>query len=758
MSYILLIVESPAKCKKIESYLGKEYKCIASYGHIRHLSGIDSIDINNNFTPTFNILDEKKEQVSKLRKAISKAREVILASDDDREGESIAWHICKVFKLPVTTTKRIIFNEITKSALQKSVNNPTIININTVYAQQARQILDILIGYKISPILWSKISVKSGLSAGRCQTPALRLIYDNQKDIDNSPGTKVYNSIGYFTSKNIPFVLNKDYDSENDVENFLEKSVNHEHIYICDNPKESFKKSPKPFTTSTLQQTSSNELKLSPKATMKSCQILYEGGYITYMRTDSTRYSDEFINIIKEYIKNKYSEKYLNDNINNLTQNDIKNESKSQEAHEAIRPTNIEIEDIKDLGNNEMRVYSLIRRNTIESCMPSAKYSQIKANVSAPEDLNYYYNSEQVIFPGWKIVNGYEEISPIYSLLRTLKQNSILNYKKITSKVTIKNLKTHYTESRLVNLLEKNGIGRPSTFSSIVDKIQQRNYVKKTSIKGKKINCIDFELLDDEITESKNEREFGNENGKLVIEPLGILVIEILIKYFNDIFEYEYTKNMENSLDDIANGNTIWYTLCNECLDQINKLSDGLIKNKEEIKIDDKHTYIIGQYGPVIKCCENNNITFKKIKDDIDFNKLREGLYNIDELIDTTQKQKKIGQINNIDVLLKIGKYGMYFTHNDNSISANKINKNFHDITIDDYNLAIKLNQKSSNIIREISGVASIRNGRYGDYIYYKTQSMKKPRFIKLNDFIKKHGINSYKTCDKDIITSWYKI
>ena len=232
MSYTLLIVESPAKCAKIEKYLGNGYKCLASFGHICELNGLESINLDNNFEPKFTLMDNKKQQVSKLRSAIAKAKEVILAADDDREGEAIAWHICKVFKLPVTTTKRIIFHEVTERAIKQAVKHPGVINMDTVRAQHARQILDVLVGYRISPILWEKISqnTKGGLSAGRCQTPALRLIYDNQKAIEDSPGRKVYNTTGYFTHKNLPFVLDHDYEDEDKIVDFIESSVDHDHI------------------------------------------------------------------------------------------------------------------------------------------------------------------------------------------------------------------------------------------------------------------------------------------------------------------------------------------------------------------------------------------------------------------------------------------------------------------------------------------------------------------------------------------------
>ena len=260
MTYTLLIVESPAKCKKIESYLGEGYKCVASFGHLRELKGLESININSNFKPTFIQSESKNKQIGVLRKMISEAKEVLLASDDDREGEAIAWHICDLFKLPLKTTKRIIFHEITESAVKKAVANPILVNMNTVNAQLARQILDLLVGYKLSPILWKNISkyTKTGLSAGRCQTPALRIIYENQKEIENSPGTKVYNTTGYFTSKNIPFVLEYNHENEETIELFLEESLNHDHIYHCGELRNTTKQQPKPFTTSGLQQMASN--------------------------------------------------------------------------------------------------------------------------------------------------------------------------------------------------------------------------------------------------------------------------------------------------------------------------------------------------------------------------------------------------------------------------------------------------------------------------------------------------------------------
>jgi len=519
-STTLIIVESPAKCKKIEEYLGPGYKCLASYGHIRELPSLKNIDIENNFNPTYLMIDNsiKMKNIEFLRKEISKAGEVILATDDDREGEAIAWHLCEVFKLNVNKTKRIIFHEITETALQQAIKTPRTLNFDLIHAQQSRQILDVLVGFKISPILWKLVSQPKGkdnaLSAGRCQTPALKLVYENQKEINNSIERKVYNTTGYFTNSNLPFELNKQLEDEDVMINFLDESADFSHIYNCSQPVKVFKEPPEPFTTSKLQQVASNELHYSPKETMRICQILYEAGYITYMRTDSKVYSDEFIDTAFEYITKIYNTQYINQNLKKSNEKSEepkkrgrkKNEKKetfAQEAHEAIRPTNISLKDLPESSDSkEKKMYKLIWTNTLESCMVPASFYSITANITAPIDSKYSYISELIDFPGWKIVeNKFSRDNLTYQYLQTIKKDTAIPYKKICSKVTIKGSKMHYTEAKLVQLLEEKGIGRPSTFSSIVDKIQERGYVKKEDIKGKEVVCRDFELENGEMFE-----------------------------------------------------------------------------------------------------------------------------------------------------------------------------------------------------------------------------------------------------------------
>tara|TARA_B100000035_G_C21036916_1_gene571556 strand:- start:928 stop:3252 length:2325 start_codon:yes stop_codon:yes gene_type:complete len=769
MSHKLVIVESPAKCKKIEEYLGNGYKCIASYGHIQNLAtemGLKCIDLENNFKPTFSVLKEKEKHISKMRSEISKASEVILATDDDREGEGIAWHICQLFNLPVNTTKRMIFHEITKSALQNAVSNCGTLNMDLVNAQQARQVLDLLVGYIISPILWQKISrnSKTGLSAGRCQSPALRLVYDNQKDIDSSPGKKAYNTTGYFTSKNILFTLNFNHNDESSMENFLEESVNHDHIITCQKPKITTKNPPSPFTTSALQQSASSNYNISPKDTMKICQKLYEAGLITYMRTDSKTYSQEFIEKAKEHIKNSYGEEYINKDINKLSErSESKPKKKSkkkdkekekveaQEAHEAIRPTKIDVIDAPNTFEpREKKIYKLIWKTTMESCMEAAKCNSITAIISAPETHTYRNTEELVIFPGWKIVGGYDKENPTYNYLLTIKNDSVIEYKKINSKVTMKELKSHYNEAKLIQILEEKGIGRPSTFASLLDKIMERGYVKKQDVKGKKINCVDFELLEDTIEEKTHEKEFGNEKNRLVIQPVGLLVIEFLIENFQQLFNYDYTKNMEDQLDLIAKGDMIWYNLCEQCHSEIKSLTSKISTiQRTSIKIDDEHTYIIARNGPVVKCTIGDQVTFKSVKPDINLDDLKKGTIGLEDVLSDDQRDAKVlGEYQGERLILKKGKFGYYLSWGDNKKSIPSTDFNESNFTIE--NAISVIETKDANMIRKIDDNSSVRNGKYGPYIFYKTSIMKKPKFIKLKAFKE-----NYETCDLKILLEY---
>ena len=791
----LVIVESPAKCKKIESYLGPGYKVIASFGHLRNISGLEAIDINNHFLTKYSVVNEdlKLKQIEKIRSEIAKAADVIIATDDDREGEAIGWHICDLFGLSITNTKRIIFHEITESAIQSAISHPKRINMNLVQAQQSRQILDLLVGFTISPILWNCVSKThdTSLSAGRCQTPALRLVYENYLDIKQSPGKLVYNTSGYFTSLNLLFDLNTQFDNETIVRDFLEQSKAWDFKYTVTPPKKTIKKSPEPLTTSTLQQLASNELHMSPKETMKYAQQLYEGGYITYMRTDSKKYSKEFIDSVKHFIINLHGEQYISQTIDTLivgTKEEPKKTKKTvaekkgipppQEAHEAIRPVNINTrspsltDSTVDLQAKAIRLYDLIWRRTLESCMPSAQYNSISAKISAPVDTEFVYKAEQPIFLGWQVINqtskkdNEDELdTKNYQFLQTLKQNVSIKPKKIDSKFTVSELKSHYTEARLVQLLEEKGIGRPSTFASLVDKIQERKYVEKQNITGKEVESVDFSLKDNTISEVVSRREFGNEKNKLVIQPLGIIVIEFLLEKFDMFFNYDYTKEMEDDLDKIANGNLIWNQLCENCYSGLTKVTDKLQDLKKfSIEIDENHTLIIGKHGPVVKYVDpkdRKKVSFLQVKKNLDLQSLQHASQlKFEDVIDTTVTDKEaIGKYKGQDLFIKKGKYGIYAQWGKETKS---LKEEFGEFKVEEiqYIDVIRYLDKDTvldpskpvGLVRELNSHLSIRTGKYGDYIFYKKPRMKKPEFYKLNGFD-----SDYKKCDKTLIINWIK-
>ena len=486
------------------------------------------------------------------------------------------------------------------------------------------------------------------------------------------------------------------------------------------------------------------------------------------MRTDSKTYSGDFIEDVKKYIGCTYAEgeKYINDDIEMLKSGrDCKDKVKDslrQEAHEAIRPTNISLCELPEtMESKERRMYKLIWTNTLESCMSSASFSSITSSISAFQNMKFTFVSELIDFPGWKIVEKkYLTENKDYHYLQQIKQNAVISYKKISSKVTIKGLKQHYTEARLVQLLEEKGIGRPSTFSSLIDKIQERGYVKKEDIQGKEILCKDFELENKDIFEIETKREFGNEKGKLVIQPMGIIVMDFLEKHFSELFNYNYTSLMEQSLDKIAKGEKIWYQLCSECNNQIDKFIELMgPQGKLEIKLDDNNTYLIGKYGPVIKCVEEvdgkEEIKFKAIRKDVDIISLEKGDYTVEEVIDTNKTAKSqfiLGRHNDDDVIIKKGKFGLYISWGKNSKTLKELgNRPIENITFEEVR---KYLEEGNNLIREINSNTTIRRGPKGDYLFYKTSKMKKPQFYDIKTFTAETK-EDYKICDIVILKSW---
>ena len=415
-------------------------------------------------------------------------------------------------------------------------------------------------------------------------------------------------------------------------------------------------------------------------------------------------------------------------------------------------------------------MYKLIWETTLESCMAAASFHSIKATITAFQKTIFGYSSELIDFPGWKIVKKkYSTDNKEYQYLQTIRPNSVIPYKKISSKVTLKGLKQHYTEARLIQLLEEKGLGRPSTYSSLVDKIQERGYVKKEDIKGREMSCTDFELENGEMFEIETKREFGNEKGKLVIQPLGSIVIDFLDTHFAGLFNYEYTKLMEDELDKIAKGDIMWFDLCKNCNNQIDLLIYGLKdETKIEIKLDENNTYIVGKYGPVVKFTETINgkeeITFKPIKKDIDIHKIENGEYTVEDIVDivettkTSKSQYILGTHEGKDVILKKGKFGIYISWGENSKNLKELgNRPIENITFEEVKKYLNDDNNNNNKnIREINSSTSIRKGPKGDYIFYKTQKMRKPQFFGLNNF-NSEVKEDYKICDITILRSWIR-
>jgi DNA topoisomerase I len=752
----LVIVESPAKCKKIEAYLGaNEYTCVASYGHFRQIASLN--DVNDVFDIKFVEMDDKKKYIKVMKTAISKAKGVVLATDDDREGEAIAWHICDAFGLDVETTPRIVFQEITKTALMRAIKNPGRVNMGVVNAQHTRQIVDMALGFKISPLLWSAMTKKSksGLSAGRCQTPALRLVHENNMLVNEHPGTMSYTTIGYFTSKNIPFELAKHHVESESIEAFLEESVNFEHNMTCSSPTDVTKTPPIPLITSSMQQHASSVLGYSPRDAMALCQRLYEGGHITYMRTDSPVLSKDFLVSAMDFIEVTYGKNYGNalliDGSGTNPDGDKKGSGGPQEAHEAIRPTVIGREELPEsMGNKEKRMYAFIRNHTLKCCMVPANMKKIIATVTSPENSQYRYSALAVAFAGFMRVDGVDD-DPFYAFLTSFKNGSKVEYNSVTSKCTLKNTKSRVNEAKLVQLLEDRGIGRPSTFSSIVDKIQSRGYVKKKTVEGRKIDVVNYSLVENTIEETCETSVFGTETNRLVVMPLGELVLEFLGKHFDPILNYEYTKNMETTLDTIAMGGNTKERVCRDYYTDISKsilLYKGGKHRKVSHRFDDIHEFIIGAHGPVIKCTNGEIVTWKKVRDGVTLEQIRSTNAKLDDVVDNSSEGRVLGTYKDIAVMLKNGKYGPYVVYNDKTIGMKSVDKLFEKITIAD--VIDLLDEEGGNvggnptIIRVVNASTSVRKGKFGPYIYYKTAKMTKPRFVKLGNL----G-NTFLSCSK---------
>ncbi len=604
MAKHLLIVESPAKAKTIEKYLGSDYQVLSSYGHIRDLpkSGVN-IDIEHNFEPTYEITADKTKTVSALKKAI-KGKEVLLATDEDREGEAISWHLCEALKLDPKTTKRIVFHEITKDALLDAVNNPRTVDINLVNAQQARRVLDRLVGYELSPVIWKKIG--PGLSAGRVQSVAVRIIVEREREIEAFNASATYKVTADFDLGKdgiLPAELKNRIKTREEAQKLLE-SLKTADYTISALEKKAGKKSPSPpFTTSTLQQAASSQLGFSVRQTMVLAQKLYEAGKITYMRTDSLNLSETAIKQATQVITSQFGEKYLN------TRHFKTKSAGAQEAHEAIRPTDFASEKGSD-DPGQQKLYRLIRARALGSQMAEAQIEKTIVTItpSATKEI-FVAKGEIVIFDGFLKVYG-KMIED--TILPPLTEGQKLEAKTVIARATFDRPPARYTEASLVKKLEAEGIGRPSTYAPTISTIQSREYVEKASRDGEPRDVDVLTLTANSITETTEQENFGVEKNKLFPTDTGKIVSDFLVKYFPNIVDYQFTAKAEEEFDKIADGKEKWNRMIADFYKPFHKLveeSEGISRQEasqgRELGKDPKSGKPViarlGRYGAMIQ-------------------------------------------------------------------------------------------------------------------------------------------------------------
>lgn len=612
MAKNLVIVESPAKAKTIEKFLGKDFEVKSSFGHIRDLPSKGmSIDIEGGtFEPTYEISTEKKKVVAELKKA-AKGAEVWLAADEDREGEAIAWHLCAALKLDPKTTKRIVFHEITKPALEAAVKNPRVVNQPLVDAQQARRVLDRLVGYELSPVLWKK--VQTGLSAGRVQSVAVRLIVERERLIEGHNATSTFRVVAIFDlggGKELVAKLPKNVKNLDDARKFLETCTGAD-FSVADLVTKPAKKSPAaPFTTSTLQQEASRKLGFGVKKTMMVAQKLYEAGKITYMRTDSLNLSGQAIAAAAGQIEQQYGKEYVQ-----VRKFKTKN-ADAQEAHEAIRPTHFE-ESRAGKDRDEERLYDLIWKRTVASQMAEAKLEKTTATIAistAKETLQA--DGEVVKFDGFLRVyleGTDDEDEDTKNMLPPLSVGQNLALSTLTASETFTRPKPRFTEASLVKKMEEEGIGRPSTYAPTISTIQTRKYVARGEREGVERELQVLVLEKNEITESKKTEKTGSDKGKLYPTDLGIIVNDFLVEHFGDVVDYGFTRSVEEDFDAVAAGTTVWnkmiqkfYGAFHKTVEDAGGIDRAAAQQTRELGTDPKSgkpiTARVGRFGPMVQC------------------------------------------------------------------------------------------------------------------------------------------------------------
>lgn len=749
----LVIVESPAKAKTIEKFLGDDFKVMSSYGHIRDLKKKElSIDLDT-LTPNYEIPEEKKKVVSELKKNAQAAKKIWLASDEDREGEAISWHLCEVLGLDEAKTSRIVFHEITKPAILEAINNPRHLDMNLVNAQQARRILDRIVGFKLSPVLWRK--VKPSLSAGRVQSVAVRLIVEKEREIQAFKSENYYRVNAIFTVDNgkegksaeVKAELNKRFSTHEEAIAFLEKCKDARYE-VASISKKPLKRTPAPpFTTSTLQQEAARKLGFTVSQTMMVAQRLYEAGRITYMRTDSVNLSTLAINTSKAEVEKLYGEEY-----SKVRQYHTSSKG-AQEAHEAIRPTYVDNQTIEGTAQ-ERRLYNLIWKRTIASQMADAQIEKTTVNInvmangsSSPEELLFIANGEVVAFDGFLKV--YQESNDDQATseedahtLPTMKEGDVLNRLEISSTERYSQGPNRYTEASLVRKLEELGIGRPSTYAPTISTIQQREYVEKGDKKGEERSYKIDQLINDTIKPTEKTEMVGADKGKLIPTDIGIVVNDFLMQSFPEIMDYNFTAKVEQEFDKIAEGKAAWDKEMKAFYQDFEPKVEEVMNARSEHKAGERELGIdpktgkpvfvkIGRYGPVVQIGAADD------KDKPRFSQLPAGksmeTMTLEDALELFKLPRNLGQFEAQDVVIGAGRFGPYVMHKKKYVSVPK-DQDPLTITLDG---AIRLIQEKrlQEAKRHLKAFEEdtkleVMNGRYGPYIAYDGKNYRLPKAL----------------------------
>lgn len=735
----LVIVESPAKAKTIEKFLGKDFTVKSSFGHIRDLSKKQlGVNVNDNYQPEYIVSPDKTKIVDELKKLAKKSSTVWLASDEDREGEAIAWHLSEVLKLDPDKTKRIVFHEITKEAIEKAVKNPRNINYDLVHAQQARRILDRIVGFEVSPILWRK--VKPSLSAGRVQSVAVRLVVEREREIINFKTSSFFRVAGIFEGNaKLKAELNTKLDSAKQASEFLTDCKSAEYK-ISDVTKKPSKRSPAPpFTTSTLQQEASRKLSFSVAQTMTVAQRLYEAGHITYMRTDSVTLSANAIQGAQKVITSEYGEKYHQVRA-------YKTKSKgAQEAHEAIRPTYLEKQKIAG-NSSEQRLYELIWKRTVASQMSDAKLEKTTATIDISTSKNKFIASGEVLlFDGFLRVyfesTDDENEDTAKDMLPPLKAGEMLKAIEISATERFTQRPPRYAEASLVKKLEDLGIGRPSTYAPTLSTIVSRGYVLKEDRDGTERKYKVLILKKGDITEADKTEMHGTEKAKLFPSDIGMVVNDFLVEHFPKIVDYNFTATVEKEFDEIAVGNLEWAEMIDRFYKPFHKTVEKTLKESDYSKGErtlgtDPKTgkpviVRIGRFGPLAQIGESNDKEDEKPQ----FASLLKGQLiesiTLGDALELFKLPRTVGLYEDKDVVIGVGRFGPYVRHNSKFVSLKKTD----DPLNIELNRAIELIEENRQKEKErhIKSFDNdpdmeVLNGRWGPYIKYKSNNYKIPK------------------------------